>query len=175
MPAKQPLLPLTFHTLRWPQETLTAIVDSRERNPLDLGELAVEVAELRTGDYTLKGYEDLVALERKGFHDLVYSCGPESDRFESQIQRLLSFPIRALVVEAHWDDFNKKTWIYADVVSQEHIRETLLRIQASGLPVIMAGTHQRAGRIVAEFLKFVWDEYHPSESLIIKIALPEAA
>lgn len=175
MQARNAFLPLPFSRLRAPQEELVAIIDTREKKPLDLGDLPVEFAELRTGDYALKGYEDLAAWERKAFYDLLFCCGPDRVRFENQIHRLLSFPIRALVVEAHWDDFQSKNWKFADIVSPEEVREMLLRIQASGLPVIMAGTHERAGQIVAEYLKFVWNEYGPANSQLIVNTFPEAA
>lgn len=174
MQSRNAFLPFPFGSLRSPPESLIAIIDTRERKPLDLGDLPVEFAELRTGDYTLKGYENRLAIEWKGFYDLLICCDNDRTRFENQIHRLLSFPIRALVVEAHWDDFHTKNWRYGDIVSQEQVREMLLRIQASGLPVIMAGTHERAGQMVAEYLKFVWNEYNPATYQPI-ITFPEAA
>ena len=37
---------------------------------------------LRTGDYSLEGYQDQIAIERKSIDDLVVCLGKERDRFE---------------------------------------------------------------------------------------------
>ncbi len=46
-------------------EQVVAICDSREQLPLDLAPLAVEVGTLPTGDYSVKGLVNVVAIERK--------------------------------------------------------------------------------------------------------------
>ena len=44
---------------------LVAIVDSREQNPLDLQPLRQTIGTLATGDYSLRGLESVIAIERK--------------------------------------------------------------------------------------------------------------
>ena len=46
-------------------ENLTAIVDSREQLPLDLSPLRTIRGTLATGDYSVQGLENIVAIERK--------------------------------------------------------------------------------------------------------------
>ena len=75
-------------------DQVTAIQESREQLPLDLHPLRVEVAGLDTGDYSLKGLEHLVAVERKGLSDLLACIGTGRHRFERELQRLLAYPVR---------------------------------------------------------------------------------
>ena len=53
---------------------LTLIQDTREQLPLDFSpfpDVAVEVAKLWPGDYSVKGYEKSIAFERKSVSDLI--------------------------------------------------------------------------------------------------------
>ena len=66
------------------------------------------------------------------------------------MQRLLAYDVRALVVEATWQDIEAGGW-RGDVKPQAALG-SLLGWIASGLPVLMAGDHERAGRYVARLL-----------------------
>lgn len=52
-----------------PQE-ITALIDTREQEPLDLSPLRSARRRLTTGDYSLQGLEHVVAIERKSLTDL---------------------------------------------------------------------------------------------------------
>ncbi len=91
-------------------EMLVAIVDTREQRPLDLSPLSTERGTLATGDYSVRGLEGVVAIERKSLADLVACVGRDRKRFEREVQRLLSFPMRAVVVEASWGDLERGAW-----------------------------------------------------------------
>ncbi len=66
------------------------IQDTREQTPLDLRATGanVVVQGLPTGDYSLVGYEGLIAVERKELHDLYACIGRERERFERELVRL---------------------------------------------------------------------------------------
>ncbi|MBL8855579.1 MAG: hypothetical protein JNK57_16545, partial [Planctomycetaceae bacterium] len=53
-----------------PQD-VTAIIDTREQSPLDVSPLQTAVEVLDTGDYSAKGLETVVRIERKSLPDLV--------------------------------------------------------------------------------------------------------
>jgi hypothetical protein len=85
------------------------IVDSREQAPYNFtheryGNVVVEVGTLDTGDYSLAGLADRVAVERKSLPDLVACLSRERDRFERELQRAASLDAFAVVVEASWAD-----------------------------------------------------------------------
>ena len=85
------------------------IQDSREQAPYAFNApkyagVSVEVGTLQTGDYSLRGLEDKVAVERKSLPDLVQCLGRERERFERELQRGAALDAFAVVVEASWSD-----------------------------------------------------------------------
>ena len=81
------------------------LVDTREKTPWKFTEAAtVERVNLPTGDYSLAGFTDRVAIERKSLPDLVMCVGPERERFMDEMRRLRAYDVRAVVVEAAIDD-----------------------------------------------------------------------
>jgi ERCC4-type nuclease len=60
---------------------------------------------LPSGDYSLLGYEERIAIERKSKNDAYASLGRERDRFEREIERLSHFEYAAIVVEASLKGF----------------------------------------------------------------------
>jgi ERCC4-type nuclease len=69
---------------------LTAIQDSREQCPLDLSPMKTEVGTLTTGDYSIRGLEHVVSVERKTLPDLVACVGSSRERFDKEVKRLLA-------------------------------------------------------------------------------------
>ncbi|MGI6417260.1 MAG: ERCC4 domain-containing protein [Thermoguttaceae bacterium] len=132
-------------------EQVIAVCDTREQVPLDLSPLAVEIGTLTTGDYSIRGMEHLVAVERKSLPDFLACVGRERERFDREVQRLLAFPTRALVVEATWAQVEMGSWTNSRIKPAAAIGSLLGWIEM-GLPVILAGDHERAGRYVARLL-----------------------
>ena len=129
---------------------VTAISDSREQNPLCLDPLKVKTEALTTGDYTCVGCEDLIRIERKSLPDLIGCVGRDRDRFEREVERLLAFPVRILLIESTWPAIEMKGWRGKVAVSQ--VVGSLLGWQAKGISVHMAGDHKRAGEHAARLL-----------------------
>ena len=63
-----------------------AIIDSREQKPLDLEPLTTITSTLVTGDYSVRGLEHVVAIERKSLDDLVGCVGRDRERFDREVQ-----------------------------------------------------------------------------------------
>ncbi len=55
---------------------------------------------LHTGDYSIKGYEDVIALERKSLQDMVGSLMNGRSRFLAEMERLAQFPYKCLCIES---------------------------------------------------------------------------
>jgi ERCC4-type nuclease len=127
-----------------------AIVDSREQTPLGLDPLRTTVAGLDTGDYSIVGLEHVVRVERKSLFDLVGCVGRERERFQREVDRLLAFPVRVLVVEATWDSIELGGW--RGSVTSSQVVGSLIGWQASGLSVQMVGSHERAVQFVSRLL-----------------------
>ncbi len=67
------------------------LIDSREQSPFAFQHekytgTVTEVGTLDTGDYSLAGLTDRVAVERKSLPDLVACLGRERERFEREMQ-----------------------------------------------------------------------------------------
>ena len=94
--------------------------------------------------------ERVIAIERKSLPDLLGCIGQQRERFDREVQRLLAYPCRALVVESTWPEVEAGEW-RSKVTSQAAVGSLLGWVEM-GLPVVMAGDHERAGRYVARLL-----------------------
>lgn len=133
-----------------PADKITATVDTREQKPWNLSPLPTVVGTLATGDYSVQGLEHYIAIERKSLSDLLGCIGQERERFDREVQRLLAYPVRALIVEAHWSDIEAGGW--RSKITPAAAMGSLLGWIAAGLPIVMAGDHARAGRFASRIL-----------------------
>ncbi len=131
-------------------EQITAVVDTREQTPLDLAPLQTVSGTLATGDYSVAGLEGVIAIERKSESDMLFCIGPERERFDKEVQRLLAYPCRALIIESSWHVFEHGGW--RSRVTPAAAIGSLLGWSAMGLPIVMAANHERAGKYVARLL-----------------------
>ena len=87
---------------------MTILVDSREQKPFTFEheryDVQIQPGTLTVGDYSLRGLEDKVAVERKSLPDLVQCLGRERERFERELQRGAALDAFAVVVEGSWSD-----------------------------------------------------------------------
>ncbi len=86
---------------------MIVIVDTREQNPylFDQEHYAGAKAErgkLDTGDYSLAGFTDRIAVERKnGLDELAMCLSTDRERFERELARARSFERFYVVIEGH--------------------------------------------------------------------------
>jgi DNA excision repair protein ERCC-4 len=72
-------------------------IDTREQRPYRFSKSVVET--LETGDYSVAGLEDRVAVERKRPQELFLCAGRDRERFVRELERLARFDYAALVIE----------------------------------------------------------------------------
>jgi len=82
---------------------LPIIIDTREQHPYDFPRMIVQT--LKTGDYSVKGYEDQIAVERKTKPDAYHSLGQGRERFQNEFIRLSQLKFAAVVVETSIPEF----------------------------------------------------------------------
>lgn len=91
-------------------ELMLIVVDTREQAPYRFEGYGstTQTATLGAGDYSLAGFEDRVAIERKALDDLV-AClmGSNRERFERELQRLSRYDLGAVVIEATIEDLRQ--------------------------------------------------------------------
>lgn len=136
------------------------VCDTREQCPLSFSEsVEVVVDTLHTGDYSLAGATDRVALERKSLDDLVGTLvtaywrkdDEPPKRFERELERMRSFDLRAVIVEASLTDLAKHR--YVSMTHPSSVFGAICSIHANyGVPFIFAETRAVAGRLVERLI-----------------------
>jgi hypothetical protein len=92
------------------------MIDTREQRPFDFHGLRADARNdyrplkvttlrgtLRSGDYSLAGFEDCIALERKSLADLYGTIGQGRDRFVRELERLNELSVAGVICECDWD------------------------------------------------------------------------
>jgi len=82
---------------------ITIKIDSREQIPYKF-EVPSETGTLSVGDYSIRGLEDHVAVERKTLDDLIGCLTAGRDRFERELFKGKSLEYFCLIVEASLSD-----------------------------------------------------------------------
>jgi ERCC4-type nuclease len=93
----------------------TVVIDTREQLPFTFQDLRADAKDgrrllrvptaccsLATGDYSLAGLENQLAIERKSLVDLFATLGSRRERFQRELERLATYPFAAVVIEADW-------------------------------------------------------------------------
>ena len=78
------------------------VEDSREQTPLSFdGFRGIEVVRygLKTGDYSIQGYESAICFERKSVQDLVGTLIGGHERFLREMERMKGFQEKYILVE----------------------------------------------------------------------------
>ena len=107
---------------------MTIIVDTREKLPyrfagihskvrraqvVDEPAFLVQFGYLATGDYSVVGLTDRVAVERKNIADLYGTLGRGRDRFHDELERLAQLDVAAVVIEATLGDILRRPPAYS--------------------------------------------------------------
>lgn len=131
------------------------VQDSREQLPLDFGSWPVVVNGLRSGDYSIAGLEDRVAIERKSLGDLFGCIGRERDRFERELERLAEMDYACVVVEGNLEDV--LAGVERSLVTPQAAAGSLVAWSVKwGLPIWFAGDRRLAAALVLKSLSKFW-------------------
>ena len=86
---------------------MVIIRDTRENLGYDFACITpppvVEVATLSTGDYSLKGLESRITIERKNLSDAFGTFGRGRARWEREPERMAGYQFAAVVIEGDWN------------------------------------------------------------------------
>ena len=129
---------------------LTAIIDTREQMPWDLNPMQCETGTLSVGDYSLKGLESVIAIERKSLDDFVSCCGAERERFQRELDRLRGWSVSAVVIEASWADLQSGQW--RSRLSPKQVQASFCSWIAQGHKMILSTSHHEAGKIASAIM-----------------------
>jgi len=104
------------------------VQDSREQAPYAFNSpkyagVSVEVGTLQTGDYSLHGLTDRIALERKSLSDLGGTLTAGRERFKRECERGRGLEYFGLVIESSMDDVRRHN--YRSAMTPQSLLQTL--------------------------------------------------
>ena len=90
----------------------TVIKDTREQDGWFFSSndkcAGMEIGTLHTGDYTMKGFEDVVCIERKAsVSEIAMNLGRKKKPFQEEMERMRDFQFSFLILEFEFEIFCK--------------------------------------------------------------------
>jgi ERCC4-type nuclease len=142
---------------------LKIICDSREGLPytfkgLHFRDVEVTLGTLKTGDYSIEGFENHIACERKSIDDLI-SClmGENRQRFKRELERGGGLRSFAVFVEASWEDLCKGRYV-SNMRPISAVMSILSMAQEFNVGFFFCGTRVATEFAVYGYLKQFWDD-----------------
>ena len=132
-------------------ETPAVVIDTREQLPYKFGDLPTVVKKLGAGDYSLVGFEDRVAVERKEMSDAYACVGASRQRFEACLIRLGALHRAMIVIEASIEEFSKPP-TRTVISSQQAINSYIAWSCTYRIPVLWMPNRAWAERATLKFL-----------------------
>lgn len=138
---------------------LRIIVDTREQNPytFPVDGITTIRRKLDAGDYSLEGYENRVAVERKSLDDFVSTVIRHRRRFHKELRILQQIDTACVIVEAGLDDV-----LMGRFTSGAHPHSVfgamISIIIDFGIPVFFCADRQIACRFVEAYLRRFQDK-----------------
>ncbi len=131
--------------------TPVIVVDTREQDPWSFRDLPTEPGSLSSGDYSIKGLEHLISVERKSLPDLLACCGYERARFKRELQRLRAYRFRCLVVETDYSTLERGGW--RSKIQPASVLGSLAAWTAQySIPIWLAGNRESAAGFAERYL-----------------------
>jgi hypothetical protein len=124
------------------------LIDTREKTPFDFTNFPNWIADqkikmLKVGDYSVKGMENLLVLERKSLTDIITTLMQQRTRFFKMCEQMTKYRWRALLIEASYEDIKSS---YDGEWTSAHpnaISGTLDALEARfGIPVIYTSRYR---------------------------------
>jgi len=138
------------------------ITDTREKEGSRWELPQAKIAKLDVGDYSVEGYEPVMAIERKGFDDLFKCLGVDLRRFRKQMIALGKLRYKALMIESTANSIS-----YGHPISKIKGAEAMTRLihlcVTSSVPLVFCDRH--GASMCASFLVEFWQseqkaDYH---------------
>ena len=142
-------------TMPQTEEQPIIVTDTREQTPLHFTHLRTERDTLDTGDYSVRGLEEVFAVERKTLTDLAGSLTRERARFCRELHRLRGFSFsRLLVIGTELELARLVALGHMNLVQVEH---SLLSLEYRyNVPVVRVDTATQAGLLVETWAFVAW-------------------
>lgn len=150
------------------KDPFTIIVDTREQIPWEFGYHNTAKKKLDTGDYSIEGFEDILAIERKKSVSEIATNLSES-RFKDVLERLSKIKHPYMVFEFSFDevydfpvgsDIPKKLWSKLRI-GGNFIIKRLIEIQLEyNIQIVFCGDASNAERFSVSLMKRIYERYN---------------
>ena len=148
------------------------IIDTREQAPYQFLKNAIQTerAALPCGDYSLAGFADKIAVERKTLDDLI-GClmGKDRDRFERELARAGCYERFAVVIEASLYDISAGRY-RSDMKPHAALQSITAFFIRYGIPFLFCGDRAGAEYLTFSILEKFAYEIHARLKLLTKSA-----
>lgn len=131
---------------------IAIVVDTSEQRPWTFTR---QEARCSTGnlkrygsDYTVRGYGNVMGIERKSITDWFSSIGGDWPRFKKSLAKLKKLRYRCIIVEGTLTDANVYGYLDAWTAAAR-----CGQIMANGIPVLFADTREHAMHCALEFFR----------------------
>ena len=140
------------------------VIDTREQAPYKFKEIKTIRQTLKTGDYSIKGYEKDFAIERKSFSDFVGSITHGRKRFEKEMLRAKKLKYFALILE--FDMNNVWTLNCYSKTNRKSVLNTAIFWSVKyNIPVFFTTNRKNAEYLIISLCK-AWLKYQPKKMRI---------
>ena len=138
-------------------DNITIIVDTREKNPLDLSKHGIDtvVGTLKYGDYSMKypSLQQHVAVERKSLDDFLMCCGRERERFEKELTGLRGIKYSMILCEFRYEE------IFSDMsrsrINRNAVAMSIARWQMQGHNIQFSGNREMSTVCLVSYFKVI--------------------
>lgn len=140
---------------------ITLAVDTREPDPHPwepyLSRPMVR-GTLQTGDFTLPGCGEWIAVERKALDDLIACLTTSRDRFTRELQRAARVKDFYVVVEGSYADILRGN--FRSAMNPRAAWESVIALQQRfGIPFLFSGSPELAAKLTESILLRWWKEH----------------
>lgn len=126
-----------------------------------------EAATLNVGDYSLAGFTDKIAVERKSLDDLLGCLTAGRERFEKELARSRALDRFCVLVEASFEDLAKG--VYRSAMKPHSACQSIIAWQIRyDIPFVFAGSRKAAEYYCFSFLQKYAHEIEQRMKLLTK-------
>ncbi len=140
---------------------MIVVVDTREQKPLwlpsPMKDLVITRGTLRNGDYSIRGFEDTFAIERKE-NDLWAYLTSERVKTKEKLTRLKDYEFKALVIEFEEAELYMPQ-LFTDI-PPEVVRQSLISFEIKYGIHIFYGDRKALERKVLDWMIYYWKFKH---------------
>lgn len=148
------------------KKPLPIIQDQQEQTPFKFNWVVprpiITVKHLKTGDYSLEGFEEQMTVERKTLIDLFGSLGNSRAREERKFKRMAKMKFAAFVIEADWHTIFRMPPIYSDMKPKSVYRTLISWSMKYNVHVWACPNRAFAAKTTYAMLERFWKINHES-------------